>query len=99
MGVGSWLTILLVVGLVGWILWTMPIGQRVANRLGLVGFRRQGAPGADREFLLRACGGDRARVQEMLERARAGDREMSDAEAHRRAIRTVMRTKHGGKVA
>jgi hypothetical protein len=99
MGFGKWLTFLLVVGLAGWILWTMPIGQRLAIRLGVAGFRKEGAPREDREFLLRICDDDRARAQEMLEKARAGDREMSDAEAHRRAIRAYMRTKHGGRVA
>ena len=96
---GSALAVLLVLALLGWVVWTMPVGQRIASRLGLVGFGGQGARKQDREYLLRVCGGDRARVQRLLDEARAGDIRMSDAEAHRRAIRRHLRSKHGGRVA
>jgi hypothetical protein len=95
---GTWLTILVTLGLLGWILWTMPIGQRIALRLGMRGFHKEGAPQEDRDFLLNACGGDRDRVQQSLAQARDGQPEMNDAQAYRRAIRTYMRHKHGGKV-
>ena len=95
---GSWLVILVSLGFIGWILWTMPIGQRVAQKLGLRGFRKQGAPREDRDFLLRACDGDQDRVQNLLDEARANQPEMTDAQAYRRAIRAHLRSKHGGSV-
>jgi hypothetical protein len=95
---GRWLIVLISLGFVGWILWTMPIGQRVAQQLGMRGFRKQGAPQEDREFLLRACDGDHERVRMLLDKARANQPEMTDAQAYRRAIRTHMRSKHGARV-
>jgi hypothetical protein len=99
MGLGEFLMVVLVAGGIGFILWTMPIGQRVASRLGLQGFRKEGASQDDRDYLLRACGGDTNRVQQRLDEARAGEAGMSDARAYRVAIRKLMREKHGGKVA
>ena len=96
---GRWLVIIVMLSLLGWILWTMPIGQRIAGRLGLRGFRKEGAPREDREFLLNACDGDGDRVQAMLDEARSNRPELTDAEAHRRAIRAYMREKHRGGVA
>jgi hypothetical protein len=95
---GNWLVAIVILGVIGWVLWTMPVGQRIAQRLGHRGFRKEGAPREDREFLLNACEGDGDRVRAMLDEARANQPEMTDAEAHRRAIRTHMRDKHGGSV-
>ena len=95
---GSWLTVLATLAFIGWVLWTMPIGERVAQRLGLRGFRKHGAPKEDFEFLLKACDGDPDRVRDLLDQARAGRPEMTDAQAYRRAIRAHMRSKHGGRV-
>jgi hypothetical protein len=95
---GRWLIIFIALVFIGWILWTMPIGQRVAQKLGMRGFRKQGAPQEDREYLLQACDGDHDRVRSLLDKARANQPEMTDAQAYRRAIRTQMREKHGGRV-
>jgi hypothetical protein len=94
----SGLIIFVALACVGAILWTMPLGQRIANRLGLRGFRREGAPREDREFLLKACDGDRERVQAMLDEARSKQPDLTDAQAYRNAIRSHMRSKHGGTV-
>jgi hypothetical protein len=95
---GRLLVIVIILGCIGWILWTMPIGQRIATGLGLRGFRKEGAPREDRDFLLDACQGDRSRMQALLDEARAGQPEMTDAQAYRKAIRMYMRSKHGGNV-
>ena len=93
------LAILAALALLGFILWTMPVGQRLAQRLGVRGFRKQGSSREDRAFLLKACGGSQRRADELLARVRANNPEMSDAEAYRRAIRICLRDKYGGRVA
>jgi hypothetical protein len=99
MGIMSFVAIAAALGIVLFLLWTMPVGQRVAIRLGLKGFHGEGAGSEDREFLLRECGGDKARVETLLREARRDHPELTDAEVYRKAIRTHLRYKHGGKVA
>ena len=69
---------------------TTRAGRAMRKRIG----RRDGVPGAapreDVQFLLQACGGDRAEVERRLavERERLPD--LTEAEHYRRAIRKVM---------
>ena len=39
------------------------------------------------------CGGDKAAVKRLIDQARAGDDEMTEAQAYRRAIRAHLRDK------
>ena len=75
------------------ILFTTASGQRLAKRYGIRGLTKGSAPREDREYLLRVCGDDDARVEEMLARARRRNPEMSEAEAYRKAIRSHLRDK------
>jgi hypothetical protein len=72
---------------------TTESGQRMAKQLGIRGMTKGSAPNDDRDYLLRVCGNDPAKVEEMLAEARRHNPEMSDAEAHRKAIRAHLRDK------
>lgn len=70
---------------------TTDAGRRIGQRLGLRGaFGGDGPSREDRDFLLRACGGDRREVARRLAAERARFPDMSEAQIHRRAIRTLM---------
>jgi hypothetical protein len=49
-----------------------------------------GAPRADREYLLRVCGGERAVLKRCLEAERTKWPDLDEAALYRRAIRTHM---------
>lgn len=69
---------------------TMAPGQRLVTRLGLRRFQKGAAPAEDRDFLLDACGGDRAAVEARLEAVRMRYPDWDEAQLYRRAIRAVM---------
>jgi len=86
------LLIILAVSAVVLAIWlTSERGRRIARRLGLRGLGRDAAPSEDHAFLLRKCGGDRQKLDALLDEARQRNPEMSEAEAYRRAIRRVVR--------
>jgi len=86
---GSAWIVLICVACIVWIASTTPLGRRWRRRLG---FDRSGrAPRDDREYLLRACNGDAAQVQRLLDHERRGQPEMTEAQAYRRAIRRYLR--------
>lgn len=74
-----------------WIFSTMPQGRRLLARLGVRTKRGGGAPRDDREYLLRVCDGDPAKVARLLELEREAWPEISEAQAYRRAIRRYLR--------
>lgn len=86
---GLWIA-LLGLGVALWIASTTRPGRRLLARL-----RLPGAPGRpprdDVDYLLRVCDGDPSRVARLLEAARRGRPEMTEAEAYRRAIRMHLR--------
>jgi hypothetical protein len=85
----NWIFALLAVAVIAAIYLTTPGGRRLADRLELPTPRRrkQRAPSEDRDYLLRVCNQDPARVERLLAEARRHDPGMSDAEAYRKAIR------------
>jgi hypothetical protein len=83
----AWIA-LLGVALIVWIASTTRLGKRLRARLGIPA-RSGRAPRKDRDYLLRVCGGDPARVARLLAAARRG--EMTEAELYRRAIRLHLR--------
>ena len=77
------------------IIWTMPVGARIAERLGAPRFGaiRSGRPSPeDRDYLLWACGGDEAEVERRLAAERERFSDLGEADIYRRAIRKVMRS-------
>ena len=76
-----------------WIFSTTRAGKKLARRTGLPAPRKDRAPQADRDYLLMVCGGDKAAVKRLIDQARAGDDEMTEAQAYRRAIRAHLRDK------
>lgn len=68
-------------------------GRRLARAAGLVGFGRSRVPPADREFLLGACGHDRAELRRRLDAERAHYPGFAEAQIYRRAIRTELRAR------
>jgi hypothetical protein len=73
-----------------WIASTTRTGRRLLGRFRPS--RGSGrAPREDRDYLLRVCQGDPARVARLLEEARRGRGEVSEAEAYRLAIRRHLR--------
>lgn len=85
----NWIFSLLAAAAVAAIYLTTPGGRLLADRLNLPTPRRrkQRASNEDREYLLRVCGGDAARVDRLLAQARRHNPEMPEAEAYRKAIR------------
>ena len=82
------------------IIWTMPVGARIAARLGApqFGAMRSGRPSSeDRDYLLRACGGDEAEVERRLAAERERFSDLGEAAIYRRAIRKVMRNRTDGR--
>lgn len=92
----AWLVAALGLAFVVAVLLTTPGGRRLRQRLPLAALRAGRAPRQDREYLLRVCGGDRARVASLLEREREVDPGMSEAEAYRSAIRRHLRPPQRG---
>jgi hypothetical protein len=84
-----WLILLFVVGATLAIFGTTRPGREIAKRIGLRDHVKDAAPSADLDYLLDACGGDRA----LRDRRIAAERErfpaLSEAEHVRRAIRRV----------
>lgn len=87
----SWLVVVLGAAFVVAVLLTTPAGRRLRQRLPVAALRDGRAPREDREYLLRVCGGDPARVELLLARERERDPELSEAAAYRRAIRRHLR--------
>ncbi len=78
------------------VVWTMPVGKRIAARLGVprFGAKRAGRPRSeDRDYLLRACGGDLAEVERRLAAERERFSDLGEADIYRRAIRKVMQSR------
>ncbi len=86
----SWL----IAGLVGVavlaIYFTTDNGQRMVGRLGLELPFGKGPARADRLYLLRACNGDSAAVEQLLANERSRFPDLGEVEIYRRAIRTHM---------
>ena len=89
----TWLIVLLGLVFIGAILSTMPLGRRLRSRLPVARLRPGAAPRQDRDYLLRVCGGDRARVRRLLDAERTRNPDMTEAEAYRWAIRRYLRNK------
>lgn len=87
----AWLVVALGLAFVLAVLMTTPAGRRLRQRLPIAALRAGSAPWEDREYLLRVCGGDPARVAALLERERERDPELTEAAAYRRAIRRHLR--------
>lgn len=81
---------LLGVAVMVWLASTTRAGAKLRGRL-----RLRGAPGRakdeDVDYLLRVCDGNTSRVVRLLEEARRGRPEMTEAESYRRAIRMHLR--------
>ncbi len=87
----DWLVVVLGVAVIAAIVSTTPLGRRLRAALPFRALRAGRAPRKDREYLLRVCEGDPARVERLLAEARRHDPEMSEAQAYRRAIRSYLR--------
>jgi hypothetical protein len=87
----AWLVVVLGLGFVAAVVLTTPAGRRWRQRLPIAALRAGRAPKEDREYLLRVCDGDPARVAALLGRERETDPELSEAAAYRRAIRRHLR--------
>lgn len=87
----TWLVVVLGVGFVVAVLLTTTAGRRWRQRLPIPALRSGRAPQDDRDYLLRVCDGDPARVAKLLERERQQHPELSEAGAYRRAIRRHLR--------
>ena len=96
MSVTSVLGVIAAAAAIVFIVWTMPVGKRIAKRLGVPQFGqvRASRPRAgDHEYLLRACGGDSAELERRLAAERERFSELGEADIYRRAIRTYMNTR------
>ena len=69
---------------------TTPGGQRLLAGLGLRRFVKGAAPSEDLDYMLRACGGDRAEVERRLAAERERNDTLSEAQLYRKAIRRLM---------
>jgi hypothetical protein len=87
----SWLVVVLGLGFVAAVVLTTPAGRRWRQRLPIAALRAGRAPKEDREYLLRVCDGDPARVASLLAQEQETDPELSEAAAYRRAIRRHLR--------
>ncbi len=88
------LLVLVCLAIVAALFLTTAAGKRLGERLGLPPLQGR-APRKDREFLAEVCGGDRAAVRARLARERERFPDATDAELHRKAIRTWFREKDG----
>jgi hypothetical protein len=86
----TWLVVPIAVLAVIAIYLTTPSGQRLAGVLGVPVPFGKGPAREDRDYLLRACGGDRREMARRLAMERARFPDLGEAEIHRRAIRTYM---------
>jgi hypothetical protein len=87
---------------IAFIVWTMPVGKRLAARLGVPQFgqvRASRPQAGDHQYLLRACGGDTAELERRLGAERARFSELGEADIYRRAIRTYMNSRPQGEDA
>ena len=89
----DWLLVVLGIAAILAIFATMPAGRRLRAALPLGALSPGRAPKEDRDYLLRVCDGDPARVERLLAHARERNPEMTEAEAYRRAIRAYLRDK------
>jgi hypothetical protein len=87
----AWLVVVLGLGFVAAVVLTTPAGRRWRQRLPIAALRAGRAPKEDREYLLRVCDGDPARVAALLAQEQETDPELSEAAAYRRAIRRHLR--------
>lgn len=88
--------VVLAIAAIVYILFTMPIGRRVAERLRFPAASSAPAgraPKEDREYLLRVCGGDAAEVERRLAAEKERFPELNERAIYRRAIRTYMKNK------
>jgi len=72
---------------------TTPAGRRFAIKLGVPLPFAGGPSKSDRDFLLRACGGDRRELAKWLDHERVRFPDLDEADIHRRAIRTYMNSR------
>ncbi len=86
---------LLVLAIVLAIFATTTGGQRIMATAGLRRFVKGAAPEEDRDYLLRACGGDRDEVRRRLEDERARNDSLDEAQLYRKAIRRVVNERKG----
>jgi len=87
--VNVWIALLGVAVMV-WLASTTKTGARLKARFGMLDGPGR-AKDEDVDFLLRVCDGDASRVARLLEEARRGRPEMTEAESYRRAIRMHLR--------
>ncbi len=87
----AWLVAALGIAVIVAIYATTPSGRRLRSRLPIGRLSPGRAPKEDREYLLRVCDGDAARVARLLDLERSRNPDMTEAEAYRRAIRTHLR--------
>jgi hypothetical protein len=83
----SWLPALLAAAALVALLATTPAGRRLRARLGVGRGRGDRAPQEDHDFLLRACGGDEAKLTGLLEAELRRNPALSEAQLYRKAIR------------
>ena len=93
LAIPTWILLPLAIAAVLAIFLTTPTGQRLASTLGLPLPSRKGPSKEDRDFLLRACGGERAEVARRLDAEREKFPDLGTTEIHRRAIRTYMNSR------
>ncbi len=86
---GSAWIILIGIAFILWVASTTPAGRRLRRRLGVD--RTGQAPRDDREYLLRVCDSDPARVERLLDLERRGRPDLTEAQAYRMAIRRHLR--------
>ena len=65
-------------------------GRALLKRIGLRRYVPDAAPARDVEYLLAACGGDRAEAERRLEAERARYPALGEPDHYRRAIRRVL---------
>ena len=89
------LILLIAVGATLAILATTPPGRRVLKRIGLRDLVSDAAPSEDFDYLLSACGGDRAELDRRVSLERERYPDLTEAEHFRRAIRKVFDEREG----
>ncbi len=91
MPIPVWLMLAIAIASVIAIFLTTERGRRLADRLGVSErWISRAVPSEDREFLLRACGGDREELTRRIESERERFPEFDEARLYRRAIRREM---------
>jgi hypothetical protein len=89
------LILLIAVGATLAIFATTPPGRQVLKRIGLRDLVSDAAPSEDFDYLLSACGGDRAELDRRVSVERERYPDLTEAEHFRRAIRKVFDERAG----